>query len=94
VPYVRKINDNWKPAENRDLKVGETIYISEATKLIKDGTVELVEEQVKPKVQPKVVPVVEVVKPKLVKVACPICGKRVKRLGLHNKWSHPESLTK
>lgn len=36
---VKKINPEWTPSENKDLKVGETIDVSNPETLIKSGTV-------------------------------------------------------
>lgn len=42
---VRKINSNWSPSENRFLKVGELVEITDPYKLILDGDVEGVDEE-------------------------------------------------
>lgn len=52
MPLVRKLKDDWNPVEANDrikypggFKIGDTIYISDPTWLIKSGAAVLVDEQ-------------------------------------------------
>ena len=48
MPLVVKINPEWKPSENPNLEVGGIVDITDAGKLIADGTVKLyVKKEVK-----------------------------------------------
>ena len=41
---VKKIDPSWRPSENKDLKVGETIEITDYTRLVRSGAAILVDE--------------------------------------------------
>lgn len=44
MPIVIKVDQNWAPSENTLLKVGEQIYVTDASALLREGKVKLVEE--------------------------------------------------
>lgn len=68
---VRKLKEEWKPSENKYLKVGETIEITDAEVLIKLGVVEKVDLEVK--VEPIGVDI-----ELLDKIVCSKCGREFK----------------
>src|SRR5258706_15091448 len=42
---LRKIDPSWRPSENDDLKVGETIEISDYRRLVELGTAECMDDE-------------------------------------------------
>ena len=65
---VKKINPSWYPSENRSLKVGETIEITDYNSLVRNGVAVLVDENG-----------VEQPLPGL-KFPCPVCFKETTSL--------------
>jgi hypothetical protein len=41
---VEKVAPDWRPAENPDLKVGETVFIQDADVLLREGKVKLISD--------------------------------------------------
>ena len=93
MPVVKKIKWDWYPSENKNLKIDELIFIGDATRLIQDGTVEYMSEDMdslkfKPKVEePK--PVVPA-QPEFYCVACQKKFKNKRALSSHNRILHPK----
>ena len=68
ISLLKKINPEWSPAENRSLKVGETIEITDYDSLVRNGVAVLVDENG-----------VEQPLPGL-KFPCPVCFKETASL--------------
>lgn len=49
MPNVIKVDPEWFPAENRNLQVGEAVFIEKADLLLQEGKVKLVEDEKKDK---------------------------------------------